>query len=278
MAKRTNSVLKANAKAGIVEVKAKLLSGGWLCTVTIADLKFLNYQREELTSHVDKITGRFDRRKANPLLLSYRNGKLNCMNGRQTSAVLRNVKEPVWDAVVFNDMTYADEADMFFDFNDTPRKMGGWHKFFAKMRSKLGQSNRHILAIIHANRLTTPLDMDVNKQGNADVTSARIVSEAYNLGGEVLLDRLCQVLAKCWKSGGVVSEDAKQLDLLRGLVKFLHNDNVPFHTTVCVLKTMTATHVREIANRMSSKGRIDAAQIRQALQSIMGVVKENKAA
>lgn len=280
MARKTNNTLVANVKIGIVEVKAKMACGGWLCTVVVGSLKFPNYQRSEQTKHVDKITGRFDPRKAMPLLLSLRNNNLNCMNGRQTSAVLRNVKQTTWDAIVYAGMTYADEADMFYDFNDTPKKVSGWHKFNAKSKSKQGAENQAILEVIANHKLTTPLDIDVNKRGNADITSARVLTEAMKLGGLPLVEKLCKVLSKCWKVRGVVSEDAKQIDLLRGLIKYLQHDGIPFASTLAILKEVSATQVRNIANTIKSKGRIDAAQIRTALLQLSGVavVARKKAA
>jgi hypothetical protein len=273
---RKNNNLSANPKLGIIEVKAKMACGGWLCSLTVGKVSYPDYQRDEQIGHVDKITGRFDPRKAMPLLVSLRQGKLNCMNGRQTAAVLRNVEQDTWDAIVYTDLTYEDEADMFFDFNDTPKKVGGWHKFFAKSRSKQGQANREILAVVKSHNLTTPLDLDIDKRKNADITSSRVLVEAMKLGGSPLVDKLCTVLAKCWKQNGVVAEDAKQIDLLRGLCKHLQSDGVPFASTVLILKHISARKVREIANTMKSKGRIDASQVRQALCQLCTVV--NKAA
>lgn len=261
---------------GVLETHKTFISGAIHCVVDLSKIYFASYQRDAISSHVKKISGNFDPKAANPLKINFRDGKLYCYDGRQTSAALIEKGHNRHDAIVFQGMTELDEARYFYIQNDVPRKMNGWTKFYANMMAG-SDTLKEIQKIVHKNNLTLPRDPGVHKVGNADITSPRALLEAFAMqggGGTPLVDRMCRVLDKAWRLSPInknspVIPDAKKIDMLRGLMRFLDDhQKLPMNTIIMVLKHHTPDVIRGMAKDMPSKGRIDSAQIKQAFEKI----------
>lgn len=264
---------RLQTKAGIYTIICRMENGGFVAVVDLSTVHFADYQRAITATHVKKIQKDWNERAADMPKLSLRDGKLWCYDGQHTiHARLERGENKVW-AIVFEGLTYTDEAKLFFIHNDVPKKMNGWVKFRADMNSG-NAAKRRMLDIIHDFNLTVPGDPLVATAAHADVTSSRAVQEAFKRGGEPLLKLLCRIIGQAWridgKKTGPVQEAAKQIDLLRGLIHYLHanRESLDVKALIITLRRIGPEGVREIANQQKSKGRIDAAQIREALEKL----------
>lgn len=275
--------LKTNKALGILEVKAELLNGSFLCLVGLDRLHFPDYQRDAIGPHVKRITDGWDDKAANPVKVNIREARLNCFNGRQTSTAMLRRNMTRCDAIVFDGLTYEQEAHYFFVENNVPKKMDGWKKFHA---DRIGGNavNQLILNTIHDHDLTVPGDPLVSKPANADVSKIGSILDAFKIGGMEMVDRICMLLDRVYRLPGrgktPVQSAAKRTDFLRGLTLFLKaNTELSNRSLVQAIRPYMAEDIRAIANGTPSKGRIDAPQIKRAYETIMeGTVKLAKAA
>ncbi len=266
--------MKKNEALGILKVGTKLNNGAYICLVSLGELNFDTYQRKPIKAHVESIANGWDDMKANLLKLNIRDGKLYCFDGRQTSAAAAKRSMTKLEAIVFEGLTFQQEANLFFTHNDVPKKMNGWKKFFSAIAG--GNLMRaELVEIVHRNNLTLPNDPNVHKMENADVTSSRALVEAWKIGGYQFVNKVCRILDKAWRDGSGkkanVYTDAKKIDMLRGLMNFLRNPAysfIPDATILKVLKVTPPSEIRALANQQRSKGRIDAAQISAALVKV----------
>lgn len=265
-------MLRVSKKLGIVKKKAELVGGGYLCVVALDSLHFDDYQRDAIGAHVKNIVGKFSAAACLPLQVNKRDGRLMCYDGAQRTSALLCKGHTQWDAIVYDGKTYEEEARLFFHLNDIPRQMNGWKKFFADIKAG-NHAKQMMIDVIHKHRLTVPKDPGVRRQNDADVTSSRAVMEAVAKGGTPLLEQMCKVLDKSWRNGGPkesVLDGAKKIDMLRGLINYLHTHKLD-NATLKTLKLLGPDGIREIANTMTTKTRPDAAAIAAAISSAASV-------
>jgi hypothetical protein len=260
----------AQTRIGVQQVlTGKLINGAYLAYVTPAAIAYPNYQRDEIKPHTKAIAKAWDFEFARPLLLSKREGRLNGFDGRQTAtAAIINGGVTKLLAFIWENWTYEREAQAFFVLNQVPKKMEGWKKFDAD--KKAGNStNQLILNTLHNTGLTTPFHPQVAHPGLADIDKSNVVLDVVKKGGLPLLVSFAKAI-KGWKVEGVVPDTAKRTDFGRALrdLLFAHQDDTAH--VLRALKIVTPDQIRQLANTMESKGRIDATQIRLALEQVTG--------
>lgn len=267
--------LHRNAKVGVTKVLTRrLLNNSFLCEVDFTQLYFLDYQRDEIKHHTLSISDRWNPSFARPLILSLRDQQLNCVDGRQTSCAARLSGITKGLAFVWTDWTYQTESKAFFVFNDVPKKQNGWKRFNSALIAG-NDTNARILEIIHSGGLTSPYHPHVAHGNLADITECGVIQQVYRAGADPLLKKFVQVM-KGWKKGGFVPETAKKTDFGRALKMFLMKHSSP--TVIKQLKVVTPDQLRELANTMPSQGRIDATQLRMAMESVTGNLSNLKIA
>lgn len=256
---------------GIVKLySSRLPIGAYLAEVDLTRLYFPDYQREAIKPHVKRIGDAWDKEFARPLLISLRDGHLNVFDGRQTSAaaLAKTNPEKTLTAFVWDRWTYEREARAFFIFNTVPKGMAGWKNFIADMKAG-NQANMLILETLHSIGLTTPIHPAVQYANAADVPQSNVILGVMKKGGLPLV-RLFAKVMKNWKVGGVLPETAKRSQFGRGLRDFLSQNQNQERQVLNVLGVLTPDQVMQLSTRMPNKGRIEATQVRQALEQLGG--------
>lgn len=268
--------MRVQPNIGILQVLTpRLVNRSFLAIVDFTKLYFPDYQRFAITKHVDRIAAAWNPAFARPLIVSKRDRHLNTVDGRQTSAAALQTGVTEGLAFIWDDWTYEQEAKAFFVFNDVPKQMNGWKKFDADRKAG-NAANETILRTLHNLGLTTPLHNHVLHAGLADVTSSRVIQEVYRKGGQPLLIAFGRALLG-WKREGVMPDTAKAIDFGRGLKDFLaKSTNLP--ETLRILRILSPDQIREVANGQVSEGRIDATQIRLALEVLATAGSRRRAA
>ena len=276
MARRVKSL----KTVGITKVHGKTICGALLAVVSLIGnaIGFAAYQRDRNKKHVARIAEGFDSDAVVAPRLSLRNGKLWVIDGGHTIAAMIQRGVKAFDAVVYEGLTYSQEAHLFYIWNDCRKQMAGWIKFFADLEGG-NRSRQRMLDVAHKYRLTVPRDKGVIKSRDADISNSSTLTESYRKGGLELVDRVCRVLSKSWKVNGRVMYSAKEVDLIRGLIGYLKGaSKADVAHAIAVLKEVSPEEIRRIANGIPSKGRIDSAQIKQAFTKRLAHVAKSKAA
>jgi hypothetical protein len=270
--------LKVDRKLGIVKVLGQKANGAWYATISLMAqfIYYACYQRAEDSKWVNTLAKAFDPRKASEPRLSLRNNKLYCIDGRQTIAAMLKRGLKTVECIVFNDLTYTKEAEYFFDWNTQFKEMAGWVNFYARVEAS-DPVTKTMIDIAHKHKLTLPRDRGVDKPRHADIANVSTLNESYRKGGFALLAKVCKVLA-CWKENGHVAKAAKDVALLRGLVKYLQETKNSMASILRVLRHLKPEVIRQIAADMPSKGRIDATQMKMAFEAVVSSGQMMKAA
>jgi hypothetical protein len=256
----------------VYDQKGKLL--GYEANVDLSVLLSADYQRGVDISHCEKIEKDFQPRACEPLTLSYRPtdaGGVWNVNGGHRQTVLLNLGYHEYRAMVHVGMNYNEEAKLFFTLNDAPRRMNGWTKFKAAIKAGNVVFKR-LVKTANSHGLTTPMSPGVKLVKHADIKNQAALLHAFKNGGLPMVDIMCKVLAKCWKKDGVVPDEAKQTDILRGLCSFLNNhyfkangsNRLSWNTIHLVLSHIPPAKISQLAKKQKSKGRPDARQFHDA--------------
>jgi len=276
MCKAADQLRKAGVKKifgnmDLEDIDGTIIGKIWFVKVPLETV-FIDskYQRRVYPKHVANIVANWDIRAARPLALSLRNRRLMCYDGQQTQNALLDTNYVEHHATVLTGLTFEDECRLFFYLNDIPKKMAGWNKFDTAVKSNQPVYVK-VLKAADKHRLTTPLHPNVHKATHADITCASILLYAFKRGGIHRVNQLCRILSTCWRTGrtGPVQEGAKKITVLRGLVQFLmDHDELPQKTIEMVLNNIGADELQKLANEQESKGRIDATQVKNALEGL----------
>jgi len=246
-------------------------NGLYFGRVPLDVVMFASYQRDAVLQHWKKISASWNPHAALPLSLSWRDNHFWCYNGRQTMTAMLDRGYTHANATVVTGLTYQQEASLFYIHNNAPKKMNGWTKFRGAVEAGY-EVQKVLLAEATRFNLTTPLSINVNNAQNADITNVGTLQEPFKKGGMPLVRKVLTIMSKSWRisTNGPVKSAAKGIDLIRGLYNFLHNhqdDNI--NDIAAVLKGMEPEYIRRLANKKKSRGRIDAAQFRQAFEQVM---------
>ncbi len=283
--------MKTNSKVGIVKVHTakKLRNGSHLAEVDLTKLHFADYQRDAIPAHVRQINEAWDDEFARPLIVSVRDGRLWCIDGRQTAtAALGSAKKSsgdfkcistTLDAFVWEGWSYQREALAFYTYNNAPVQQNGWKKFHASMKAG-NLVNMEILRILHDIGLTTPYHAAISKNKDADVTHCGVILSVMQKGGYPLVKAWAKAM-RGWKKNGVMPETAKSCDFGRALRDFLYlGDGYSQRSTsvFAALKIVTPDQIRQLAKQIDKVDRPDLTQIRRAMEQLTLTTTLKKAA
>jgi hypothetical protein len=277
MSKKKLESLGASVKAPMYDEHGKVFA--YFCETPLEILKAAAYQRGVSREAVAKLKGRFDYKACQPLSVSLRKGKLWLFDGGHRKETLAEVGYGSHYTITHVGLTYDEEARLFYELNDAPRRMGGWTKYKAAYNA--GETvHRRLIEIAGKHRLTTPMSPGVTKVGEADIRSPVYLLWPFGKGGYPLVEETCKVLDMCWRMGSgrrpaSLKRDAKETSIIRGLAVFLKKyrlgDNpLPWNTVRMVLKNTGPEGLIEEAKKCPAK-RIDQRQYTDALCSLFGV-------
>ncbi len=267
----------------IHELTHKGAAFGYYCRVPCILIFPGPEQRPLDPNHIKKLggKGKFDPLLAGTAALSFRESEgksiWNCDGQhRQKLASLSDVQSIY--ANVYVGLSVEKEADLFFNLNDSPKRMNGWVKF----KAALNGGNivyKSLLTLCDKYKLTTPLSPKVSANKDADIPSAEYLLFAEKHGGCSLVEALCRVFKECWSVKGRVRHDAKQTALVRGLVLFLKEfyhaktNPLPWATIKMVLTNIKPEHITTKAKQQEAT-RTDSHQYYQAFCDTFGRSKD----
>lgn len=201
------------------------------------------YQRNLSHTHVSRTADNFDLHQINPVKVSRRNGINYVFNGQHTAETVARVSgsrdTPVW-CMVFHDLEYGDEADIFARQQKYTKALSPYEIFMANIEAE-NEVQLTIKAIVESFGLT--LSSSYKAPGAICAISA--LEFIFNKHGVKVLEDTLYLAVATWQ-GDPFSLAA---NMLKGIAKLLvsYGDLLKFDLFVDRLSRVTAKEVTRIA-------------------------------
>jgi hypothetical protein len=244
--------------------------------VQLLSMGSASYQRREIPSHIKKIANNFRYELCTPVILSYRpDHEINIWNidGRQRSSGAMQAGRTFLYGNIFVGLSCEEEAQLFYHFNDTPKRMASWVKFTSAMLGGM-RAHEQMLDLVHKMKMTTPTSPGVTKNSDADVRSTHTLLHSCSMGGLKMLKSVLEIM-RSWKVEGRMPKEANNAEIIRGLCSFLKvhfygPQPLPWATIMMVLRKTNPLELLALAKKEVTKGRPDARQVSDALSGLFG--------
>ena len=155
-----------------------------------------DYQRKLSQRHIDRTVANFDLRQINPVKVSRRNGKNYVMNGQHTIEIIAAAsgsrETPVW-CMVFNDMDYVEEAEVFAEQQKYTKQLSSLEIFLANIEA---DSDKHIIIKTIIEQCGLRL---AKAKSNGGICAVSALREIYDKCGYEGLDRTIKLIVKTWE-------------------------------------------------------------------------------
>lgn len=155
-----------------------------------------DYQRNVSSSHIQKAVNDFDLRQVNPVKVSRRKGINYVFNGQHTAEIIAAVsgsrETPVW-CMVFHDLDYSDEADVFANQMKHVKPLLPIEIFKANLEAG-DEIALTIKALVEANKLS----ISPTKRPNS-ICAVSTLEKIYKKYGYHCLDRTLKLLVATWE-------------------------------------------------------------------------------
>ena len=209
----------------------------------------LPYQRLVDQRKVDKIIREWNPRKLTPVIVSFRDGKFNVVDGQHHIEAMRQMaggKDVIVPCIIHTGMTYQEEADMYaaLDTDKTPLTP----RQYTKALVEAGSDARitEIKRLVEAGGFTWALDVQTGEP--YEIAPIRALINAYQLLGGAAFSRMLALMAGAWQG----TPHSLRASMLSGMALFLktYETEVSDHAFI---RRMSAVGPDEIIRQ----GRID---------------------
>lgn len=156
------------------------------------------YQRPISPSRVQDLVDKFDAGEARDIYVSERSdGSRWILDGQHTWAALQQVGITHWSCRVFFNLTVAEEANRFAEYQSNTRRIPPVVQFNAEVigGSPVAKALDRILDSFYLRISSSKLR---SRDGYLPVTSRAVFQKLYELGGENLLREVIQVSIDAW--------------------------------------------------------------------------------
>ena len=209
----------------------------------------LPYQRPVEQKNVDKLIHDWNSRELHPIVVSFRDGKFNVVDGQNRIAAMRQMAgggDVIVPCIIHTGMTYEEEADMYarLDTNKTPLTPRQHTKAVVEAGSdpKITEINR----LLEDGGFTWAL---VEKTGEPyEIAAVRTLINAYQLLGSDGFARMLGLLAGTWHG----TPNSLKAAILSGMALFVKTYGLELSDQTFI-RSMSAVGPEQILRQ----GRID---------------------
>lgn len=209
----------------------------------------LAYQRMVDEREVNRLIRDWDDRLLEPLVVSYRDGRFNVIDGQHRVSAMRKMnggKDVMVRCKVYSGLTYEDEAALCWKLDKAKKRLSLSQATNALAESGLDAEVTEIKRLMNCEGFTWALGRKYSK--NYEVAATRAVINAYRLLGSEGLLRLFRLLGDTWH-GDVRSLTAP---VISGMALFIKTYDAELNDRNFV-KRLSAIAPEEITRR----GRMD---------------------
>ena len=239
--KRTPSNLKQTVLTGMnadVQGIEELLSTGELYSGQ-------PYQRPVLDRVVDKLVRECDPRLLTPLVVSYRDGRYNLVDGQHRVCAMRKKnggKDVTALCRVYHGLTYEQEAELYYKLDRAKGHLRLAHATKALVESGADAEIIEIKRLLENAGFVWALDKPTGEAFEVEATHA--VINAYRLLGGAAFSRMLELTARTWHG----APSSVKASFLSGMALFLKTYETELDDDVFI-KRLSAIDPEEILRR-----------------------------
>ena len=239
--KRTPSNLKQTVLTGMnadVQGIEELLSTGELYSGQ-------PYQRPVLDRVVDKLVREWDPRLLTPLVVSYRDGRYNLVDGQHRVCAMRKKnggKDVTALCRVYHGLTYEQEAELYYKLDRAKGHLRLAHATKALVESGADAEIIEIKRLLENAGFVWALDKPTGEAFEVEAT--RAVINAYRLLGGAAFSRMLELTARTWHG----APSSVKASFLSGMALFLKTYETELDDEVFI-KRLSAVDPEEILRR-----------------------------
>ena len=172
------------------------------------------YQRNLSQNHIARAAAAFDPRQINPIKVSRRDGINYVFNGQHTIEIVAlasgSRETPVW-CMIFEDLEYAEEADIFANQQKYVKPLQAYEVFMANVEAG-NDDQLMILSLIESYGLSFGV-----QKGHCVICAVSTVEDIYIKYGYHTLSRVLRLIIATWE-GDLNSFSA---NMLKGVTKLV---------------------------------------------------------
>lgn len=215
------------------------------------------YQRPVNPKEVDRLIREWDDRLLDPIVVSFRDGKFNVVDGQHRIVTLRkmNGRDVMVACKVYSGLTYEQEADLCYKLDKAKKRLSLSQSTNALAESGADAEIAEIKRIVESCGFVWALSKSAGKSG--EIVATRSVIDAYRLLGGTSFTRMCTLLWDTWE-GNPRSLSAA---VISGMALFIktYDTELDDHTFV---RRLSGTDPYEIVRR----GKADFSTSKAALR------------
>lgn len=216
------------------------------------------YQRPVNDPAVNKLVREWDPRLLTPLVVSYREGRYNLVDGQHRICAMRkknNGKDVTALCRVYRGLTYEQEAELYYKLDRAKGHLRLSHATKALLESGSDTEITEIKRLLEEAGFTWALD---NAKGEPfEIEATRSVINAYRQLGGAAFSRMLDLIARTWHG----APSSVKASMLSGMTLFLKTYETEFKDATFI-KRLSAVDPDEIIRR----GKMDFSTNKAALR------------
>ena len=215
--------------------------------IALDELNMEHYQRRTRYGKVRNIIKDFNPFLLGVILVSYRDGKYNVVDGGHRVAALKQMGAKTVMCQMVYGLTYEQEASLFLDFNCNRTGLTPNEKFAGAVEAKR-KSALDIVSCLDKYGFTYNKS-NTSKTDNM-IAAVSTLNYIYNTTGKTGLMNLCRIIRKIWNG----DKNSLCAHILKGMHTFLYNYDGKFNEDVLVaaLEKSSPTDIVLEASRMTN--------------------------
>ena len=159
----------------------------------------LPYQRPVDEKEVNRLIREWDDRLLDPLVVSFRDGKFNVVDGQHRVAAMRKMnggKEVMVPCIIYSGLTYEQEADLCYKLDKAKKRLTLAQATNALAESGTDAEIRTVKSLIEANGFVWALNR--RTRGVNEIGSIRALMKSWRVLGNEEFSRMLVLLRCAW--------------------------------------------------------------------------------
>jgi len=159
----------------------------------------LPYQRPVETEDVDKLIAKWNPCLLNPIVVSFRNGNFNIVDGQHRVAAMRKMAgggDVIVPCIIYTGLTYEQEAELYYMLDQTRGKLRLGHATKALVESGANAEIIDVKQRVEDAGFVWALDRPTGEP--FEISTTRAVINAYRLLGGAAFSRMLGLIAGAW--------------------------------------------------------------------------------
>ena len=159
----------------------------------------LPYQRPVETEDVDKLIAKWNPCLLTPIVVSFRDGNFNVVDGQHRIAAMRRMAgggDVIVPCIIYTGLTYEQEAELYYMLDQTRGKLRLGHATKALVESGANAEIIDVKQRVEDAGFTWALDRPTGEP--FEISTTRAVINAYRLLGGAAFSRMLGLIAGAW--------------------------------------------------------------------------------